>query len=158
MYQTLRGNWIRVTLLFAAVVVIGVLARPVLGVPLNEVGRAPGAILPEPQFATGSLAVSANSGEAIVFVTLPAPAPGPVSVGYATQDGSAKAGRDYVASSGTLTFPAGTQVQAVRVQLLNNSNGVMATKSLTLSLGKGGSSTKVTVLPTMQPAVCLIDT
>ncbi len=50
-----------------------------------------------------------NSGTVLVPVTvrLSAPASGPVTVAYATQDGTATAGVDYVATSGTLVFAAG---------------------------------------------------
>ncbi len=44
----------------------------------------------------------------------------PVTVDYATQDGSAEAGQDYVGTSGTLTFPAGTTVQTFSVSILDD--------------------------------------
>jgi predicted extracellular nuclease len=40
-----------------------------------------------------------------------------VTVGYATVDGSAKAGSDYVAATGSLTFPPGTVSQSVVVNV-----------------------------------------
>jgi hypothetical protein len=42
-----------------------------------------------------------------VAVTLNTAAPGPVNVNFATKDGTAFAGSDYNAASGTVTFPAG---------------------------------------------------
>src|SRR6185295_16106875 len=48
-------------------------------------------------------------------VTLSAAATGTVTVAFATADGTATAGTDYVASSGTLTFTAGQTVKTVTV-------------------------------------------
>jgi len=52
-------------------------------------------------------------------VSLNQPAVGPVTVAYQTQDGTgpdaARAGSDYVATQGTLTFPAGVTSQVVTV-------------------------------------------
>ena len=64
---------------------------------------------------------SAREGEVLRFtVTLDrAPDPnGPVSVGYATRDGTARAGEDYAAVSGTLTFAAGETGKTVEVRTL----------------------------------------
>ena len=48
------------------------------------------------------------AGSAVAFaVTLSRAASDPVTVDYATRDGSARAGEDYTAASGTLTFAAG---------------------------------------------------
>ena len=43
-----------------------------------------------------------------------------ITVGYATRDGSAKAGEDYTAKSGTLTFNIGEDSKTVRVELLDD--------------------------------------
>src|SRR5262249_54574151 len=48
-------------------------------------------------------------------VSLSAPLPGPVTLDYATADGSATAGQDYVAASGSLTFAPGVTSQTVPV-------------------------------------------
>ena len=45
-----------------------------------------------------------------------------VTVDYATADGTAKAGADYTATSGTLTFAAGEAVKTVRVPILDDSH------------------------------------
>jgi uncharacterized repeat protein (TIGR01451 family) len=42
----------------------------------------------------------------------------PITVQYTTQDGSALAGADYVGTSGSVTFPAGTTLQTVNVTVL----------------------------------------
>ena len=46
--------------------------------------------------------------DAIFTVSLSAASSDPVSVSFATQDGTAKAGSDYIAASGTVTFKPGT--------------------------------------------------
>ncbi len=43
-----------------------------------------------------------------------------VTVDYATSDGTAKAGEDYTATSGTLTFAAGERAKTVRVPILDD--------------------------------------
>ena len=53
-------------------------------------------------------------------VTLSRPASGAVTVDYATGDGTATAGEDYTATSGTLTFAAGEQAKTVSVPLLDD--------------------------------------
>jgi hypothetical protein len=45
---------------------------------------------------------------------------GPVSVQFATRDGSARAGRDYTATSGTVTFPPGNTTQLVDITILQD--------------------------------------
>ena len=58
---------------------------------------------------------------AIVFdVTLDRAAFAPVTVGYATGDGSARAGEDFTETSGTLTFAVGETVESVVVPLLDD--------------------------------------
>ena len=53
-------------------------------------------------------------------VTLSRAATGPVSVDYATKDGTAAAGADYTAASGTLTFAVGETAKTVSVALLDD--------------------------------------
>jgi chitinase len=53
-------------------------------------------------------------------VTLAPTNAGTVTVDYATVDGSAVAGTDYVAASGTLTFPAGTTTRTVSVLVMGD--------------------------------------
>ncbi len=48
-------------------------------------------------------------------LTLNPKSAGPVTVRYATANGTAQAGSDYVAKSGSLTFPVGQRVQTVSV-------------------------------------------
>jgi hypothetical protein len=60
---------------------------------------------------------NAGSSTATFTVTLSAAAAGAVTVNYATANGSATAGSDYAATSGTLTFSAGQTSKTVAVTI-----------------------------------------
>ncbi len=53
-------------------------------------------------------------------VRLSLPSAAPVTVSYATADGTAKAGSDYVAASGTLTFAPGQMTRTILVRTLDD--------------------------------------
>ncbi len=55
-------------------------------------------------------------------VSLSRTAGGPVSVDYATADGTAKAGEDFTGASGTLSFAAGETVKTVSVAVLDDAH------------------------------------
>ena len=63
--------------------------------------------------------VEGNAGtkNAIFTITLSAPLTMPVSVGYFTANGTAKAGSDYIATSGTATIPAGQTRSSISVPI-----------------------------------------
>src|SRR4051812_35367328 len=74
--------------------------------------------LPAIAVADLSLAEGASGTTSARFtVTLSKPGGQPITVAYATADGTAKAGSDYEATSGTLTFAAGTTSQQVVVPI-----------------------------------------
>ena len=78
---------------------------------------------------------------------------GPITVPYATSDGSATAGSDYTAVAGTLNFPEGTYSQTVTIPLLAGPNtGLPRTFMVTLSNPTGqvdlGDPSRVTVVLT----------
>jgi len=58
---------------------------------------------------------NAGTTNAVFTVTLSAPATGPVSVNFGTADGTASAGADYSAHSGTVTFAPGVTTATVTV-------------------------------------------
>jgi len=64
--------------------------------------------------------VEGNSGtkDMIFHVTLSEPVSMPVTVNYATVNGFARAGLDYIATSGTLTFAAGDTMKPVTVKII----------------------------------------
>jgi chitinase len=79
---------------------------------------ATGTIFNDDGFRVGSATVTeGNSGtvNVVVPVTLGSAATGSVTVRWATADGTATAGEDYTAASGTLTFAPGTVSQNVTV-------------------------------------------
>ncbi|MCW2936067.1 MAG: hypothetical protein JWM19_7029, partial [Actinomycetia bacterium] len=64
----------------------------------------------------------------------------PVTVHYSTADGSAKAGTDYSATSGMLTFPPGETAQDITVPILDPS-GPAAARNFTVSLDSPSNAT-----------------
>ena len=97
-------------------------------------------------YAAGSARLSvadarANEGSdsAITFrVTVYPAASQPVTVDYATRDGTAKAGEDYTKTSGKLTFAAGETAKTVSVALLDDAKDEgEETFRLLLSKAKG---------------------
>ena len=88
-------------------------------------------------------ATAAEPGEGLsasldFVVTLDRAAPGPVTVDYATADGTATAGSDYTATNGTLTFAAGDTQKTVAVPLLADAHDDGGeTLTLTLSNASG---------------------
>jgi hypothetical protein len=75
-----------------------------------------------PRLSIGNAAVvEASSPTAMTFVvSLSQPATGTVTVHYATADGTAVAGSDYIAASGTVTFTPPQTSKQVTVQVLND--------------------------------------
>src|SRR6185295_666429 len=63
---------------------------------------------------------SSGTTNAVFTVSLDAPSGLPVSVDFATADGSATAPADYASASGTLSFPRGTTTQTVTVAVVGD--------------------------------------
>lgn len=82
----------------------------------------------DPWTVTGPVTVNVTEGNPSdgprtvqVTATLNAPAPGAgLLVEFVTLDGTAQAGKDYVARSGTLTIPAGETTAMVEIELIND--------------------------------------
>jgi hypothetical protein len=75
---------------------------------------------PVPDLQINDIVVSEGTNgtkDAIFTVTMFAPSTNTVSVDYLTADGSAMAGSDYIAASGTLTFAAGETRKTIVVTL-----------------------------------------
>ena len=70
-------------------------------------GKATGTIRDDdevkPTVSIEDVAVEEGAGSAVFEVTLSAPSARDVTLGYATSNGTARAGQDYTATSGTLT-------------------------------------------------------
>ena len=73
-------------------------------------------------------------------VTLDRSSTGTVTVDYATSDGSAVAGEDYTAASGTLTFAAGESSKTVSVAVLDDVHDE-GSETLTLRLSNASGAT-----------------
>ena len=67
-----------------------------------------------------SAATVAEDGGSVALTVLYFGTQGPVTVDYATSDGSAHAGHDYAATAGTLTFQAGEVSKVIRVPILDD--------------------------------------
>ena len=95
-----------------------------------------------------------ESGGAVVFeVSISVAGTADVTVDYATSDGTARAGSDYTATSGTLTFPQGsTSSQSIRVPVLDDVDDEEEEETFRLTLSNvrngvlagGGSTLRVT--------------
>ena len=90
--------------------------------------------------SVGDARVEEGDGAVLSFaVTLSRAASGVLTVAYATSDGSAQAGADYTAASGTLTFQAGESSRTIEVTVLDDSHDDGGeTLMLTLSNASGG--------------------
>ena len=94
---------------------------------------------PEPWLTVGD--ARASEGETLTFqVALSHAAPIAVTVDYATSDGSAKAGQDYTAVGGMLTFAAGELNKTLDVALLNDTNDESEESFLLRLSNSGGAS------------------
>lgn len=91
--------------------------------------QAPGIVLPEPPgFVTlpppgvdiADVTVSEADGRALFRISLTHAATGPVTVSYATEAGTARAGSDFVAAMGSLTFAPGETSRLVAITLVND--------------------------------------
>ena len=87
--------------------------------------------------------VEEGAGAVLAFaVTLSRAATSAFSVDYATSDGSARAGEDYTATSGTLSFQAGESSRTVEVAVLDDAHDEgEETLTLRLSNASGGGVT-----------------
>jgi Calx-beta domain/FG-GAP-like repeat len=79
---------------------------------------------PAPTVSVGDATVVEGTGteaEALFTVSLSSPAAVPVSVILATQDGTARAGRDYIAATGSVAFAPGEQTKTFAVAVMGDS-------------------------------------
>jgi hypothetical protein len=93
------------------------------------------------KFDEVSFEVSEEAGSAVITVERSGGEDGAVSVHYATSDGTATAGQDYTAASGTLSWAAGDEsAKTFTVPILNDTTAEGAeTIQLTLSNPTGGA-------------------
>ncbi|MDT5063129.1 MAG: hypothetical protein QOH63_3588, partial [Acidobacteriota bacterium] len=93
------------------------------------------------QLSTGSSFIFEGSPTATVTVNRTGDVSSATSVNYATSDGTATAGSDYVATSGTLTFAAGELSKTVNIPIIDDRlyEGGNETFNFTLSNPTGGA-------------------
>jgi hypothetical protein len=85
------------------------------------------------QFSVSSVAVEDTAGTVTITVLNPSGRAGSVQV--STQDGTAKAGTNYVSLSTTLAFTAGQTSRSVTIQILPTDQAIPATASFSTVLG-----------------------
>ncbi len=73
-----------------------------------------------PAVSVSDLVVDETTRQATFLVSLDRPSNGPVSMSFATTDGTAVAGQDYAASAGALSFSPGETVKSVTINLLDD--------------------------------------
>ncbi len=83
-----------------------------------------------------------NSGTSTMAftVTLSKPSTTPVTLNYATSNGTATAGQDYVATSGTITFAPGVVSQVITVGVLGDT-AVEPSETVTVTLSNASGAT-----------------
>ncbi len=104
------------------------------------------------QFSSATYSVGVSSSNAVITVTRTSTASIPVTVQYATSDGTAFAGYDYTAVSGTLTFNANDTSKTFDIPLLNNGQ---SDSNLTVNIGLS-DPTGGAILGTQNTAVLTI--
>jgi chitinase len=104
-------------------------------------GGTPAPVLPSLSVGDATV-VEGNSGTAnlLFTVSLSKAATGPVTVQYGTADGTATAGSDYTAKSGTLTFAAGETSKTISVAVKGDTV-VEANEALALTLSSATGAT-----------------
>ena len=111
------------------------------GTILNDDSSAPP--VTTPAISIGDLTVSEGNGDHVHFmftVTLDQPSTGTVTVNYATANGTAQAGSDYVAGSGMLTFAPGETSKTIHVDILGDTVAE-ANETFTVSLSGPSGAT-----------------
>jgi chitinase len=97
-------------------------------------GHDPVPALPSLSVADATVSEGNSGTHDLAFtVTLSAAATGPITVAYATANGTATAGSDYAALTGTLSFATGETSKVVHVQV-SGDTAVEGNETLTLSL------------------------
>ncbi|MDG4666483.1 Calx-beta domain-containing protein [Mycobacterium sp. 236(2023)] len=135
------------------------------GVP---VGQNPTTVPPKVSIADATTTESNSGSKNLVFtVTLDKAPTAPVTIAYATSNGTATAGSDYTAKSGTLTFAAGVTSQQISVAVLGDTavesnETFMITLSnpngMTIADGSAiGTITNDDVAPVVPPKVSIAD-
>jgi len=129
-------------------------------------GEGRGTILtdPEPSLSIDDVHIVKKGTAARFTVELSEANNAPVSVHYATSDGTAKATADYAARSGTLDFPAGTRRRTIDVPIYDDVVGeideetfkVMLSSAVHANIRDGQGIARIAGLPTEGPPGTLL--
>ena len=114
------------------------------GEPRRQLTNSPSSTMAGPVgIAVADARVEEGADAVLAFaVTLSRAASGTLTVDYATSDGTATAGEDYTATSGTLTFEAGESEKTIEVTVLDDAHDEgEETLTLRLSDPSGGRVT-----------------
>jgi sugar lactone lactonase YvrE len=110
-----------------------------LGIPIGLVRDAAGNLYVSDR-DTANVTRFAPSAQASFTVTLDSASASPVSVNYATADGTALAGTDFTATSGTLAFAPGVTSETINVPITTVATGG-PTKTFTMNLSGASGAT-----------------
>ena len=109
------------------------------------------------QFGAATYVVKETAGKATLTVTRTGTnLVSGVTVNYATTDGTAKAGTDYTATSGTLSFAAGVKSKTITVPILNDALA-RGTRSFTMTLSAAVGGPTVALGPQKSAVVGILD-
>ena len=115
---------------------LGSQTTAVLTIVSDDVAQ-PGAL----QFSNATYSVNENGGTATITVSRTGGSDGAVGVNYATSNGTATAGSDYTAASGTLNFADGELSKTFTIPITNDTLAESnETVNLTLSSPTGGAT------------------
>ena len=142
-YPGASAATIRNALLSNARPTASLVGKTVTGGRLDVAATMNAAPLPGISISGGGV-VEGNAGTTpLAFtVTLTAAAAGDVTVAYATANGSATAGSDYVAQSGTLTFAAGETSKTILVDVIGES-AFEANETFSVSLSGPSANARI---------------
>ena len=97
--------------------------------------------MPAISFDDTEITVSEDVGTVTLSVSLSGQAQGSTTVHYATGNGSAQAGSDYTAASGTIEIPGKTSSVTFSIDILNDSIYEAANESFTITLSDPSGAT-----------------
>ena len=105
------------------------------------------------QFQMASFEVNEGVGTATIVATRLGGSGGAFTIKYATADGSAMAGTDYLPASGTLTFQPGQATQTFGVTIVNNG---LSAPAKALRLGLGSPTGPITLGPVSSAVLTIV--
>lgn len=108
---------------------------------VNEVDTSPGVF----SFSTPTFTVNENATNAIITITRSNGSTGPVSVRFATTNGTAVAGVDYIGVTNTLSFGDGITSRTVKIPINNDSIIQTADRTVNLYLANPGNGATIGV-------------